>query len=81
MTLWDQALGALVAGVVAWAAIAVFALGAQGRLRTGPLRWFGAAALASLALVVAGLPVPAWTPLGLLGVGVVAAVRPGGTES
>lgn len=71
---WAPVLGALVAAIIAWVAIAVVALWGKDRLAPGPLRGFGAAALVALALAVLGLPVPWLAPLALLGTGVAASL-------
>lgn len=76
MTGWAVLLGALAAGLVAWLAIAGFAWAGDRHLRTEPIRWFGAAALALLALGVAGVPVPWLAAPGLLAVGIVAGLVP-----
>ncbi len=73
--------GALAAGLLAWGAIAAVALTDQRRLRTGPLRLFGALAILALALAVVGVPIPWATPLVLLGIGVTLALVPWGGAS
>lgn len=70
-------LGALAACLVAWTAIAGFAALGRVQLRLGPVRVLGGAALAVLALRVAGAPLPWALAPALLGVGlVVGAVSP-----
>lgn len=66
--------GTLAAATLAWVAIAAFAALGRLELRTGPIRGFGAAALAVLALGVAGIPVPWAIAPGLLGIGLVLGV-------
>lgn len=73
--------GALAAGLLAWGAIAAVALADQQRLRTGPLRVFGALAILALALAIVGVPVPWVTPLVLLGIGVALALIPRRTRT
>lgn len=76
MTVWAVLAGALAAGILAWAAIAGFAWAGDVHLRTRPIRLFGAAALAVLALGVAGLPIPWIAAPSLLGVGILAGLVP-----
>lgn len=76
MTNWTVLVGALAAAVVAWVAIAGVAWLGRGRLRPQPLRWLGAAALAVLALSVAGLPIPWYASPALLAVGLLAGLVP-----
>lgn len=73
-------LGALAAGLIAWAAIATVALLGERSLRTRPIRLFGAGALGLLALDVAGVPIHWALPPSLLVVGLVAGLVPEAQE-
>lgn len=66
--------GAFAACVVAWGAILGFAWMGRWGLDARPLRWFGASALALLALAIAGVPIPWSLPPVLLGLGLVFAL-------
>ncbi len=70
----EVVLGALAACLIAWIAIFGFAWIGRWRLDVRPLRWFGAGALALLAVAIAGLPIPWVLPPALLAVGLVLAV-------
>lgn len=74
MSAWAVIGGALAAGVLAWTAIATVAWLGQRSLDQRPIRWLGAAALALLALDLAGAPVPWPLPPAMLAVGLVAGV-------
>lgn len=65
--------GTLAACLVAWGAITAFAWFGETRLDMRLLRFFGAAALASLAVSVAGVSVPWVLAPALLGVGLLSA--------
>lgn len=74
MTLVSVVVGAFAACVVAWVAIAGFAYLGELEVRLAPVRLFGAAGLAALALRVAGVPIPWILAPALLAVGLVAGV-------
>lgn len=76
MTSWAVLAGAAGAAALAWVVLAGAAYLGDRHVRTGPIRAWGAAALAALALAVAGLPVPWLVPPALLALGLIHGVAP-----
>lgn len=67
----DPVIGAVIAVAVAWLSILVLIV-LPWRPPVRGLRRGGALALGTVALMLWGLPLPAWTPLAVLVVGVAA---------